>query len=457
MSLRLDWEIESEQQPVRQASGEDPESRRRRRRRRLIILLLPLLLLVMVGVVVGLIALRLRQIDAQVAHVLQDTVDAEVATLRIGDEQAYLNFQRSADNAWLTAQQDAFSNYQALKIDGDIQLTGQIVDTVVDGTRARVQVQEIIDGAPYVRTWFYWRYDDGWRHVPPDYTFWGDVQTLDGNGLTIRYQEVDAALATALRDAITGWVQTACGSINCGNLPTIRVDILPDPGLENGWAAEDIWQLKVRSPYVELARMDTPLDFSLRFELANIMAERLALVASNSLQPTYPADAFYLRASAVSWLVGKFASVNTNTFLMSSLAQNYGDQAVGTLLSAMQPDSSIALLNNVTGAASLAQANVDWRDFLTWRLALEDELIQRGDESNFLALYATNDEAVRTQAYARYNAGPTGESKVVVAVTPETAPDGTPQLRAQIEAGNPPEQRDEVLFRLVNENWLRAN
>ena len=90
MSLRLDWEIESEQQPVRQASGEDPESRRRRRRRRLIILLLPLLLLVMVGVVVGLIALRLRQIDAQVAHVLQDTVDAEVATLRIGDEHAWI-------------------------------------------------------------------------------------------------------------------------------------------------------------------------------------------------------------------------------------------------------------------------------------------------------------------------------------------------------------------------------
>ena len=45
------------------------------------------------------------------------------------------------------------------------------------------EVEEIIGGVPYGRVWFYWRYDDGWRHVPPDYTFWGDARTVEADGV----------------------------------------------------------------------------------------------------------------------------------------------------------------------------------------------------------------------------------------------------------------------------------
>ncbi len=455
--VRLDWEIESEQQVVRQTGGEDPESRRRRRRRQLILLMLPLVLVGLVALVVGVVIFRLRQVEAETVQVLRDTVDAEVATLRIGDEQAFLGFQRSANDTWLSAQQEAFNRYQDLKLNDQIQLTGQILDAAVDGHRARVQVQEILDGAPYVQTWFYWRYDDGWRHVPPDYTFWGDAATLETDRLTIRYQRVDEALAHTMRDALAGWLQTACASLGCADLPMVTVEIVPDPGLASGWSAEDAWLLRVRSPYTQAARQDMPFDFALQFELANLLAERLVGVTAGGMQPVYPADAFYLLSSVDSWLVGRFVSINTNSFLVDSVARNYGEEAVGGLLRAMQPDSSAAVLNSILGTQSLAQANLDWRDFLTWRLTLEDELIQRGDENNFLALYDTRDESIRNQAYQRYNAGPAGENRVVVSVTPETTPEGIYQLRALVEVGDPATRQEEVLFRLVDERWLRAN
>lgn len=456
MSLRLDWEIESEQSHIQQTSGEDPETRRQRRRRRLMILFIPFILLAVVALGVGAVVLRLREVDAQVEQALRSTVDAEVATLRIGDEQAFLNFQRSATAAWLEAQQAAFNSYQALKLEGSIQLTGQILDVTVDENRARVQVQEIIKGAPYVQTWFYWRYEDGWRHVPADYTFWGETQTLETETLSITFRAVDQALAESLQNTLTIWLQTACGSLTCPDLPALRIDILPDPGLKNDWSADDPWLLRVRSPYTQLARMDNPFDFSMQFELANLIAERLVAAASNNLQPVYPADAFYLRSSIVSWLVGRFVSINTNTFLISSLSQNYGDPAVGALLNALEPEGDAGVLNRAAGTTSLAQANLDWRDFLTWRLALEDELIQRGDEADFLALYDTRDEAARALAYARYNSGPGGVSRVVVSVTPETAEDGSYQMRALAEVSDTGQQ-EEILFRLLNERWLRAS
>jgi hypothetical protein len=454
MSVRLDWEFESEQQHIRQTSGEDPETRRKRRRQRLLILMLPLFLLGLVGLVVGAVALRLREVDRQVEQALRGTIDAEVAALRLGDEQTFLAFQRSATEAWGILQQEAFAQYQTLKQAGSIQLSGEILNVLVDGSRARAQVQEIIDGAPYVRTWFYWRYEDGWRHVPPDYTFWGEAATLEAPGLQVHFQAVDAPVARPLRDALAEWLRETCAVLVCGDLPLLRVDVVPEPGLKTGWSVDDPWRLLVRSPYTQFARADMPFDFTLQFELANLMAERLVAVATNDMQPVYPADAYYLRSSAVSWLVGRFARINTNTFLISSLAAAGGDTAVGRLLRTLPPEGSIRVLNDVLGTNSLADTPLDWRDFLTWRLALENELISRGDEAGYLSLYDTRDEAVRSLAYARYAAGPQAENPLVLQVTPQQDDSGAPLLATLVERGG---QQETVLFRLVDERWLRAN
>lgn len=454
MGIRLDWEIESEQQHVRQKVGEDPASRRRRHRRRLLILTIPVVLLLIVAVVAAAVVFRLRQVDEQIENVLRDTVDAEIATLRLGDEQSFLGFQRSATDAWLTTQQQTFDNYQARKVGGDIQLTGQILDVAIDHNRARVQVQEVLDGAPYVRTWFYWNYDDGWRHVPPDYTFWGDAATLKKDALMIRYQHVDEPLAQSLQETVTGWLQGGCAVLLCGPVPQVKIDIVAQPGLKTQWSADDPWLMQIPSPYTDLARADMPFDFALRFDVGTLLAERLVSVASGDLQPAYPADAYYLRSAIVSWLVGRFVGIDTNAFLIDSLARNYGDEAVGRLLQTMPPDASASVINLVTGTASLQAANLDWRDFLTWRLALEDELIARGDESSFLALYDTREGDVRAAAYNRFNAGEQAGQRTVTTITPETGPDGAFQLRATVETAT---GQTEALFRLVNGDWLRAN
>lgn len=456
MGIKLDWEIEAEQTHVKSA-GEDPETRRRRRLARLRLLLFVLGVLAILGAIVGFIYLRLETVEYAVEELLRNTVDAEIAALRLGDWGAFSAAQRSASGEWLQKQEQTFQDYQALKLNSSVQLTGRILDLTIDRTRARVAVEEIINGVPYTRIWFYWRYDDGWRHVPPDYTFWGDVRRFDGQGVSVRFQAVDAPLAASLGPRLEQWLRIGCAALACGTLPAVMVDIVPDEGLQISWSGSNPWLLQVPSPYIRRARADMPFDLELQFSAAGLLAERLVLAATNNLQPVYPADAYHLRQAVISWLVGRFVEMNTNSFLIGSLAQNYGETAVGRLLQLMQPDSDARIFNEVAGVTSLEQASLDWRDLLTWRLVTEDELIRRRDEANFLALYDTRDAMVRELAYQRFAAAPLDLQKVVISAPLETGADGTPQIRAVVQAGDDPANRQEVLFRLVDGSWRRAS
>jgi hypothetical protein len=457
MGVRLDWEIESEQEQLNSNAGEDPATKRRRRAAQFRVLLGILLVLGIFAGIAGVIVWRLRTVDTEIEQLLRNTVDAEVAALRIGDQAAFLEVQRSASPDWELAQRAIFDNYQTLKINNQVQLTGRVLNAVVDKTRGRVQVEEIIDGIPYATTWFYWRYGDGWRHVPPDYTFWGNVQTIQNENISIRYQEVDAPLAQAMNQQIGGWMQTACAALTCGALPALSLEIIPDPELRTGWSANNPWQMQIPSPYATRARIDMPFSPELQIEVANLLAERLVTQTSNTLAPVNTTDAAFLRQAIVSWLVGKFVQINTNSYLINSLAETYGNDSVGRLLQTMQPNSDIGILSQVTGKA-LDQSGLDWRDFLTWRLTLEDQLMTARDENNFLNLYDTGDEAARNLAYGRYNAGASAESKVVVSVLPDSLSTGAAQLRALVVIGTEPNTRqEETIFRLVNGVWKRVN
>ncbi|MBI5670393.1 MAG: hypothetical protein HZC41_20560 [Chloroflexi bacterium] len=456
MSIKLDWEIEAEQTHLK-SGGEDPETRRRRRQARRRLLLLVLGVVALFGAVVGFLYLRLEQVEYEIEELLRNTVDAEIAALRLGDWQAFALAQRSASGDWLQQQEQIFQEYQRLKQEHTVELTGRILDAAVDRQRARVAVEEIIDGVPYTRVWFYWRYDDGWRHVPPDYTFWGEVQRYDGRQVEVRYRSVDAPFASALGPKLDEWLTTGCAAVGCPSIPAVMVEIIPDAGLTLSWSEANPWLLQLPSPYLERARSDQPFDLEQQFAVAGLLAERLVNQATNNLQPVYPADVYHLRSAVVNWLVGRFVQMNTNSFLVASLAQNYGDAAIGRLLQGMQPDSSIEILNAVTGVASLEQANLDWRDYLTWRLATENELIQRRDEANFVALYDTRDERVRELAYQRFAATPLNLQKVVVSAPVEQSADGLPQIRAVVQVGEDAASREEILFRLVDGVWKRAS
>lgn len=242
MGVNLDWEIEAEQSQVRN-SGEDAESRRRRRRaRRRLMVLVAFVLLAFVAAG-GALVLRLRYVDSLVEQNLRDTVDAEVAALRIGDRAAYLGLQRSASEQWMLAQDQNFNTYQTLKSDADVQLTGRILDVVIDGNRARVEVEEIVDGVPYSRLWFYWQYEEGWRHVPPDLTFWGDVQTYDASGVTVRARTVDAEVAEAMSTQLSSWIAQGCDILGCATPPPISVEIVPSVDMTPAWSPANPWAL----------------------------------------------------------------------------------------------------------------------------------------------------------------------------------------------------------------------
>jgi hypothetical protein len=457
LGIKLDWEIEADQAHVKTA-GEDPEAARRRRRARTRVLMLVAAVLLIVGGIAGAVVYRLRQVDAQIEQRLRDTVDSEVAALRIGDTNTFMTIQRSASQDWMDAQKALFDNYQTLKVGHDLRLTGQILDLDVDGQRGRVRVVEIVDGVPYTRVWFYWRYDDGWRHVPPDFTYWGNAETYTGETVTVHYHAMDEALVQAIGPQLDSWLKTGCAALACNNLPQLNVEIVADPALQLGWSQTDPWLLQMPSPYTGQARMDTPFNVDLQIQTANLIADRLVTVVSNNMQPVFPADADYLRKAVVSWLVGRFTQVQTNVFLISSLAQVYGDQAVGRLLQVVQPDSNIAVLNQISGTATLDQMNLDWRDFLGWRLALEDQLISRRDDANFQALYDNGDAAVRNVATSRFNSALPAEPQSVVSVASETDASGRPQLHALVEVGSAGATRQEdVIFRLVDGVWRRAS
>jgi hypothetical protein len=457
MGIRLDWEIEAEREHRQHSADEDPEMQRRRRRTRLRFLLALFILLALIGGAVAAVVFRLRQVEQQTEQVLLDTVAAEVAALRLGNLEAYLGMQRSATDAWLEQQSANFDRYQTLKQNQNVTLSGRIIASQIDGSRGRVQVEEIIDGVPYGRVWFYWRYEDGWRHVPPDYTFWGDAQTFTSDGVTMRYHTVDQAVAEAVAPRIASWLQIGCAALACTTTPELTVEIVPNAGQQAGWSPNDPSVLQLPSPYIDTSRLDMPFDTGSQIAAANLLAERLM----GDFTPVYPHDAYYFRQAIISWLVKRFAEVETNSFLISSLAVHYGDSAVGRLRSALQPDSNIGVIGQVTGT-SLDTANLDWRDFLTWRLSLEDELITQREEAAFLNLYDTSDMTVRDQAYTRYSSGDPGEPRTVTSVVAQQSSTGTPELRAVVEVSNPQTEnstpaQEEILFRLINGDWKRAS
>ena len=248
MGIRLDWEIEAEQEHRQQSGGEDPETRHRRRQARTRFLVVLCIMLGLIGGVVGLVVLRLRQVEAEIEQVVSDTATAEVATLRLGDREAFLDMQRSATNDWIQQQDANFARYQALKQTTDVNLSGRIISVQVDGARARVQLEEIIGGIPYGHAWFYWRYDDGWRHVPPDYTFWGDAQNVQADNVLVKYDAVDESVGQAIAPRVSDWLKIGCAALACNDIPHLTVEIVPDPTQEIAWSSSDAGTLEMPSP-----------------------------------------------------------------------------------------------------------------------------------------------------------------------------------------------------------------
>lgn len=465
MGIRLDWDVDSDR-TERHDVVEDPQSVRERRQNLLKLVMFVTGFALVIGGAAGALLWQLREADRRIENLLRDTVEAEVAAIRIGDLNAFMSLQRSATDDWLRQQRLYFETYQNIKVTNDLNFSGTIRGIEIDNTRARVLVEEIIDGVPFTQVWFYWFYGNvdesgnrGWRHVPPDYTFWGRAQEYQGRAVTVTYREVDERLALDLSVKAEGWIDGTCGVIlQCGDLPHITINIVPDTGLDRPrWSEERRWQLNVPSPHLVRARWDRPFSGQLRVDVANAIATRLVEEASSMTDaPNYPADAYYLRPAVVSWLTGLFAEVNTNAHIIISLAENYGRAQVGELLVRLQPDDSADVLRRLTGVSRLDEANLDWRDFLTWRLLAEDELRQRGNLERFRLMYTPEAAELATRRFS--GAEPYRAQGIVILAEKGLGVDGVPQIVATVRYGEDntaPTER--VLFRLSGDTWRRAN
>ena len=453
--IRLEWHVES--QKINKRDGEDPAARRARRRN---IFRLLLLIGLLIGIVIaGLLFVRQRLLDVQnqVEQLLHDTVRAEVAALRIGDLATFLDIQRSATDEWLNAQRAAYQEYTAMKAGQDLKLTGTILATAIDGQRGRVLVEEIMNGTPYAKVWFYWRYADGWHHVPPDYTFWGEVRSIESDSLRIQYREVDEIFAQQLSETITAWLDRGCDILNCGELPQMVIDVVTDAPQALSWLNESRLQLLMQSPYVDGARADMPFNIQRQLEAAKLIAERLITAQTGDLTVSYPADVFQLRQSVRLYLVEQFAQVDTGATLVKSLAGQYGIDKISQLVSRFTATADMSIIQQVI-PAPIGQANLDWRGFISWRLNTEDQLIANRAESEWLSLYDTAQESVRVAAYERYHANLPAQPQRVIKQQVQTAADGTPQLRMTVRTGAENTFRDHIiLFNLVNSIWKRAS
>ena len=453
--IQLEWDVESHK--IEKSDSEDPKAKWARRRNllRLFLLIAIMLGLALAGVLF--VENRLLEVEAQLDQLLRDTVKAEVAAVRIGDFDTFMNLQRSATDEWLNTQQDTFRNYESLKVSANLTLTGNVLDTQIEDQRGRAIVEEIIDGVPYAKVWFYWRYSDGWRHVPPDYTFWGETLSIESDPVLIRYRAVDTPFAQSLNDKVTQWLDQGCQILQCGEIPQLTIDILTDSPESVMWLNETSWQLLIQSPYVSGARADMPFDVPLQIQVATMLAERLVDAKTNNMEMVYPSDVYQLRQSVISYLVEQFVQIETNSFLIESIANQYGADKIGQIVSLFTPTSDMTIIQQAL-PVPIGQANLDWRDLITWRLMTENDLITRRLEEEWLNLYDTTDESVRVVAYNRFNGNILAEQQVAIEQQMQTTATGQPQLRMVVRIGAGDTFRDEIiLFNLVNNVWKRAS
>jgi hypothetical protein len=396
MSVKLDWEIEADRASER--AGVDPLRQQERRRERIILMVLTLLILGGVFSIGALLFWRIRSVDQALEQGLTSAARAEVLALKIGDLPGFLGLMRGGSADWTPAQSARFGRYQVLKEGGKIQFTDNILTTEVDGQRGRVTVEEILDGQRQMAVWYYWRYPDGWRHVPSDLTFWGEADTIKGKQTTIEFKAMDRPYAEALATRIERWWTQQCPVLGCTNVPPLTLRIVADTDQRPTWDTEntaDGLVLKIGSPLAVGDR--APLDLPPLWEqaIAAKLAERLFDHATGNLQTNPNTDAAWLRDSVIDWLTAAMLGRGdlTQIAFIDSIQKKYGVASVASIVQTLSVNSDISIVGRAL-KQPLEALDLDWRTFFQWRLALEKEFVKVGNQKELLELWDSTPEAL---------------------------------------------------------------
>ena len=447
MGIELKWDVDAaDEQTQSGAVGSRGRRRPWKGLARLVFLLL-VLALVAAG-----FHLRLREVDAQQENLLRASVEAEITALRLGDLQAYQQFQDGEDPARQLLWRETFDAWQVRKVESNA-LGGEVVALAIGGDDAWVQVEEIINGETWLHTWYYRRSGDAWRHVSPQAGWRGHERSHRRGGLRIDFDDIDAPLVDALAPQLESWLESACRLLNCAAVPELNVQVLARPGVPL-WSTADSWLLLLPSPRAGLARQGDVPGAGLRADIATLLAQRLVREIAGQPGPDWSTEAGWLHGSAGAWLAGRLLQRDSGQQLLQSLSANYGDDSLSALVQGLEPDATLDLVARVTAEPDLHEAALDWRDLLQWQLEQEAATRLAGNVDAFLALYDLRDDALGVLARARLVAGEFVGALAIDEVAPVNASDGSALLRARVRDAS---GTVAVFFRLVEGRWLRAS
>ncbi|MCC7448535.1 MAG: hypothetical protein IT324_14030 [Anaerolineae bacterium] len=456
MGVKLDWQIEAER--AYQKAGEDPQERARRRMQRARIIAFTAGFAGCICVIAALVWYRLYTVDNKLKQDLINTVQAETAALRIGDLAGFMAIQRTAPGStWYEEESARFKRYQDLKTKSDLKLLGNVIDATVDGPRGRVLIEEVIDNVPYRTVWFYWRYNDGWRHVPTDFTFWGEATTAAGKSTAVKYNKLDTALGQALVSRVDDWWTDGCNILGCRDLPKLTVEVAAELSQQPRWDFERPNTLIIPSPLAseDRARADVSITPTLEEAVAVRLAEQLFNVSTGNLRPVQTADAAWIRQMAIEWLAASFIGRGDPDRLsfMQSLKDHYGQPALAAVVRALSPNADISIIGTAL-KQPIESLALDWRMFFQWRLDVEKTLLNPGrqDTNAFQALWDTANPQALEQMRLRQSR-PTQATPQVQSVAITRGTDGVARANVAVSADNKPQT---IIFRLVNGAWKRS-
>ncbi|MBN1429174.1 MAG: hypothetical protein JXB07_12435 [Anaerolineae bacterium] len=446
MSIKLDWEVESE--GGWKEVGEDPgaiaERQRRVRRARNSLLVVWVLILILGGGIVY----RLFTVGQQVRAALEATVAAETLALRIGDRESYLAIQ-SDIGEWWKIQETMFEEYQSTAI--PIDVTGQIVQMDITADRARVTLREIYDGKEYHVMWFYQRDADGWKHVAHDPRFWGERRERKSAYFDFDYYSADQELVETLVVQLNKWWNTACSLTSCTSKPDhIQVLIEPDRLAKVGWAEYDANTLIVPSPLIGRFQVGESAAPSLTIRLSDLIAGRWAEHISGGESPDY-SEIHWLESELRLWLQQAFVPGQPPAPLLTPLVETYGQQIVPQLTARIKMGDELpATLEALTGTP-VSDLQVGWEHYLAYRLRADAALIAGGHETEAILLYRDPERPTSsTMSYAE-EAQP--DSIQVLSLRRYGELWGA-NIHYTMRYRYGEEKSSFVLFRLLNKRWV---
>ncbi len=377
MGIRLDWDIESENDQAE--VGEDPQARASRVQVRRYWLYALGVVLLLIALASGGITHRLQQVDEQITSDLEVAVAAETLALRIGDRQAFLAAQAD-EGEWLRIQSDTFDEYQAL---GErITTSGEVLDWSIEGDLARVTLRETLDEQPYRVVWFYERRDGIWVHIPSRPDFWGEQLSVRSTHLDIAYRTVDQPLIDHLVPQMDAWWEIAWHLTDSdpGLLPRPRIQIVYNPLVPLGWAAYDSWTLLIPSPLLNRVPEDGSVDAGLLRDVAGLIAERMAETklagCDSSARPD--SDLLWMQDELATWLRSHLDYSAPPSGFLKPLAASYGLGFVPTLSEAICHNNQIVpVVQSLTGISARDLA-VAWDNYFEYRLRAESRLFSQG-------------------------------------------------------------------------------